>query len=526
MTRRKANSLRLAQRMRIVNKMATEHRAHGKYGGVSSDSPLKVMASPEKRMVRTPNRFVPDGIPRPQRVPPQKAVSSKREKTVVTYSPHESEVPFQILECVLAWANIRATFKSLATKGVGQDLLRSHDVKFSYETLLKWTKKFEKEGVDGLLRKKGSGTTCVHDHKKWNDFLLEFAKERKYNFSYLEAAIAIRDKALQESTPGTPVTWNHPPVSFVHMLMEKFNWRKRRKYRHPGLTNDHKVARLRYCQEYLGNFGKLTGLLPQNGQRICMIHVDESNFVLHKGKPFLHLPPSVSDEDAPYDKSRSEAQTTKVMFLSAVAHPREDFDGKIACVPVLKEVLTKKNSKYRIANTIDKLPSTLTADMFVEEMKKICDNLLSKQGSYHFDEFHIIFDNASAHVGKGALEKLNEWGKTSKKRFLFSTQPAQSPDLNVLDLGLWRSLKCSLQEFWMNSDDEPMREFSKVIKKVKLAWKGWDRSKIASCFKSLMYTMEKIVKDEGGNNFKQPHENDVSEEILSNIASVLAEVKQ
>jgi hypothetical protein len=60
-------------------------------------------------------------------------------------------------------------------------------------------------------------------------------------------------------------------------------------------------------------------------------------------------------------------------------------------------------------------------------------------------EVIIQQDGASPHVGRGNIEYFNQEGRKDGWKIQVVTQPPQSPDLNVNDLGFFRSLKCRVE---------------------------------------------------------------------------------
>jgi hypothetical protein len=54
-------------------------------------------------------------------------------------------------------------------------------------------------------------------------------------------------------------------------------------------------------------------------------------------------------------------------------------------------------------------------------------------------------DGALAHTGKGNVEKINNLDHENGWNIEVVTQPAQSPDLNINDLGFFRSMKTRIE---------------------------------------------------------------------------------
>ena len=77
-------------------------------------------------------------------------------------------------------------------------------------------------------------------------------------------------------------------------------------------------------------------------------------------------------------------------------------------------------------------------------------------------------------------------------------QPAQSPDLNVLDLDLFNSIQ-SLQYHTFPTN------LSELIKEVQNAYDEFDPIVNRNSWLTLQMVMLKILQHKGGNNFRTPH---------------------
>ena len=77
------------------------------------------------------------------------------------------------------------------------------------------------------------------------------------------------------------------------------------------------------------------------------------------------------------------------------------------------------------------------------------------------------------------------------------TQPANSPDLNIEDLGFFRAI----QSF---NDSCPSNEHE-LTASVLEAFNDYDYRKINRVFLTLQGCMNQIIDNHGGNNYKIPH---------------------
>ena len=71
----------------------------------------------------------------------------------------------------------------------------------------------------------------------------------------------------------------------------------------------------------------------------------------------------------------------------------------------------------------------------------LLDSVKSKMPWLKGEDIVVQHDGATPHTGKGNEDKLKELGFKGQWKIKFVTQPAQSPDTNILDLGFFNSLK-------------------------------------------------------------------------------------
>ena len=126
-------------------------------------------------------------------------------------------------------------------------------------------------------------------------------------------------------------------------------------------------------------------------------------------------------------------------------------------------------------------------------MKQRCPQLKGKR---------VVFqhDGAKAHNGKGNLAALNIAGKEDGWDIEVVTQPAQSPDLNKLDLCLFHGLQRSTNKIKANN---PGKE--NMINAVLQAYEEYDVATIERV-EGLQHEVYRcILRDGGGNQFDMPH---------------------
>ena len=125
--------------------------------------------------------------------------------------------------------------------------------------------------------------------------------------------------------------------------------------------------------------------------------------------------------------------------------------------------------------------------------------------------FILIFMSASRKRKKQLSDARNALDKVrdelgADNPLLFSphiTQPCRSPDTNVLDLGLWNSMKSHVvEQKYMRNSTLSMNQ--RIINAVMEMWESYDSEIITNVFQTLKAALSEIEACRGGNSFKQP----------------------
>ena len=115
------------------------------------------------------------------------------------------------------------------------------------------------------------------------------------------------------------------------------------------------------------------------------------------------------------------------------------------------------------------------------------------------ERIKIQMDNATPHLTNDDPEWIQ-----AKKRWDFDIvlvrQPPQSPDTNVLDLGLWTSIQSFQRKVPMTS---AATEYE-LVKAVHEAFRKLPMTTIDNCFVTLQNVLREIQTNDGGNQFKTP----------------------
>lgn len=112
----------------------------------------------------------------------------------------------------------------------------------------------------------------------------------------------------------------------------------------------------------------------------------------------------------------------------------------------------------------------------------------------------IQHDGARPHTGKGAEAFIAAAGSTDGWRFRFKLQPAQSPDLNILDLGFFHALKNHAAKVKMDTNN-----IAQLVDKIKHAFNTYPPDKLDHVWGHFYACMNTILSVDGSNQYKPPH---------------------
>ncbi|KAI9071639.1 hypothetical protein K1719_046393 [Acacia pycnantha] len=269
----------------------------------------------------------------------------------------------------------------------------------------------------------------------------------------------------------------------------------------PFLTNENMVARLRFCLSMLEDHSIPNS--PTFRSMHNIIHIDEKWFYMTKKKENYYL--GASEED-PHRTCKNKNFITKVMFLVALARPRfdnegnETFSGKIGVFPLVTYEHTKRRSINREADTLVTKPISSIN-------KEVCRNFLcnlvlpaikAKWPRDTIGESIIIQqDNATCHVNDND-EELRRAACESGFDIHVLSQPPNSPDLNVLDLGYFNAIQ-ALQH------KEAPKTIDDLISAVKKSYDNLSSFETNKIFLTIQATMVEVMKVGGSNKYKLPY---------------------
>jgi hypothetical protein len=230
------------------------------------------------------------------------------------------------------------------------------------------------------------------------------------------------------------------PKSTMNKYMHLLHMTMHNSFIKPKLTKSHRIDRLKFVLQKLvpndnGNF--------QFRDLSHVIHIDEKWFYTdRKVRKYRHFPGEERHTDP---TAMHQSHIEKVMFIAVVGVPQDIplehgggyFDGKIGLFPVTKIVLAQRNSVHRPrgAEVIENM--SLTAEEYYQFMTKpngILHAIKTKMPWLRQRGIEIQHDGASPHTGKGNKVRLNVIAQENDWNMNIIVQPAQSPDLNKLDL--------------------------------------------------------------------------------------------
>ena len=210
------------------------------------------------------------------------------------------------------------------------------------------------------------------------------------------------------------------------------------------------------------------------------------------------------DEASTHRKGKSKRIIQKVMFLSAAARPRYDedgnliFDRKLGIWPFLQLIPAKRDSENRPKGTLELKPRSVDKETYKEF-------LLSKVFPYIFEKWlghrpwKIVpqLDNAPAHV-PGDDPGIVSTGNCGRTSIDLVSQPLNSPDLNILGLGLFNGLQ-SLQ---YKTSPSTIEELESELNK---SYEHYEPRSIDNFFLTLNKVMKCIMREHRAHAYKMPH---------------------
>ena len=103
---------------------------------------------------------------------------------------------------------------------------------------------------------------------------------------------------------------------------------------------------------------------------------------------------------------------------------------------------------------------------------------------------------------KNVSKVLNRYGTKRVPFVRFVFQPPQSPDTNVLDLGIFNALSGAVSKINMNNG---VSDIDALVKSSQEAFDQLDEETLKSVFLTKKLILREIIRSRGNNDFKLPH---------------------
>ena len=327
--------------------------------------------------------------------------------------------------------------------------------------------------------------------------------------------------------------WGFGSHGSVMTLINRLNFRSVVRRLRPLLTEENREKRRRWSQLNVMEDEPF-------GDKDCVfVHVDEKwfygvNAVKRTWKRAKRDGEENSDESGDDEIKKnsiavgSKRFLNKIMFLAAVAvlRPEHHFDGMIGFYGLVKHIAAKRasNNRPRGARTIKLV--NMDKKNFVLLMKRVIKDASRKCPWANC--IVVQMDNAGGHGGGrgdialSTLNPLNSWANGLPDELLkllndpdnppnieFIAQPPHSPDLNVLDLGAWRSLDVAVDKVKRDRMGRQLNNIE-IYHAARDAWRSWaGAEKLTALFDTLQMTWRCIIECNGANTYKLPHHRDM-----------------
>lgn len=288
--------------------------------------------------------------------------------------------------------------------------------------------------------------------------------------------------------------------STVHRLVQKGKIRAHSNAIKPFLTDANMKARVNFVLKHIQS--STLHINPTYDGMFFSVHIDEKWFYMTRTSQKYYLLPTEQD---PHRTSKSKKFITKIMFMSAVARPRYNsdgiciFDGKIGIFPFTVLQPARRASKNRARGVMELKPIESINKLVIKQclVEKIIPAIKSKWPTDCHKHIVIQQDNAKPHIHTSDLDFINA-AQSDGFHISLANQPANSPDLNINDLGFFRIIQ------GLQHEKAPKTVCQLVDAVVKAYGEVTDKT-LNYVWLSLMNCMTEILKQKGNNNYKLPH---------------------
>lgn len=369
-----------------------------------------------------------------------------------------------------------------------------------------------KKQFDPLLSNHPDNEHALIIHQNAHIFAVDHSSRKKGKFKYDRNEIQVEVKKIpfkKRRSIRKLARRLKLPKSSVHDLCkpQASTFHRHKSKLKPTLTELNKLSRFNFALEQID----MTTVDHEDGPyfdgQYNKVFIDEKWFNLcQDGESYILC----EGEEAPKRQVKHKNYIEKVMFLCAQARPRWDtsrncwWDGKIGIWPIGKYTKAQRRSANRPAGTIEWENITIDNENYKDLLvNEVITSIMTEwpQSEWRNPNYHIFIqqDGAGGHCSHSDAylgEALEAQGIAYKVSMY--TQPANSPDLNILDLGLFNALQAAYY-------DEAPSNAVQIIELVKKTYKEYPRKMIDRLFVTFQSVLNCIIEHHGDNQFPLPH---------------------
>lgn len=313
---------------------------------------------------------------------------------------------------------------------------------------------------------------------------------------YLDDKIYCNDRRLRS---GMQDRGHFHCLSTIQKWKKRMGGKKYSTYIKPCLSVAQKNARLVFCNSQKED-NQQHFQAPNN-----KVHVDESWYYLNRDASHeLRFPGQQPGEPR---RTQSKRYIPKVMVLAAVGYPhrRPDgtwFDGKIGIWACTKVVAAVNNSRNRPAGAPVTTPVNMNAAEYINMFTKaggVRDKIREKLPHLRYSGIEVQQDGAKAHTGNNAVGQIDAALQQGNWNCRMLQQPPQSPDLNVLDLGLFNGMKRSADKIKGNGAN-----IDTCVQRMTEAFHAYSSDSMSAVY--VLFEIYRLtLASNGDNGYNLPH---------------------
>ena len=202
---------------------------------------------------------------------------------------------------------------------------------------------------------------------------------------------------------------------------------------------------------------------------------------------------------SPRVQNKSHVPKIMIIVVNVRPDPTHNFDGKIGIWRICVMKTAQRSSKRRKEADEYEFDCTIDAEWHKNwYIEKLLPAIKTKMPWLRSKRVVVQQDGATPHTGKDNPEILNSAGMGRGWLVELKTQPSQSPDLNVNDLGFFASLKSRVWRASASSVDE-------LVQNVFDQYEEYDGDTLERVWQSLFKVYNQTLRKLGDNDFRVEH---------------------